>query len=1046
MRHAIFIAALSLLPYLGQRALAQINVLPAAPAPGLRFTPHTKASSNNIRNDRLYLRRGVVDTATQHRTTQGLSAFAPAAEDTRAIIQLDGPMTPRRRDLLRQAGVKVLGYLPIHAFIVSLTNTDANRLDALGFIRWSADYTRELKLDPDLDRAVFQTPPRQALERGGNVAIQITLFPSENADDIADLLTGRAMGGQVHYRSTYGGSVVLGATVRRIHLDRLAARTDVQYIEHAPELTDRSNIELAWVVQSNQLDTTPLYDAGLTGLGQIVGILDSSIGGLDINHCSFRDDVDNTPGMLHRKVLAYNTSLGSLAHATHVSATVAGHRADSVADDTRGIAFDARIVYSRFPAFDETSAYQALALHHGQGARVHTNSWGDDGPGWYTGLARSIDSFCYDFEDSLVAFAETNQATLRTPENAKNLIAVGASGYPTETPSEQQVASGGAGPTSDGRRKPEIFAPGFATNSARNNTACFTWLQTGTSMACPAIVGTGLLVRQYFTDGYYPTGTAEPLDGFVPTAALMKAILLNSATDMTSVAGFPSDAEGWGRILADNALFFTGDTRQLVVEDIWNATGLSTGQASASGATVASSSEPLKITLVWTEPPASPGAHMVQVNNLDLEVIAPDGSIYLGNVFAGGQSITGGVADDRNNVEQVLIPAPLIGDWTIRVRGRAINVDAQGYALVVTGDVTTAPNPMAIALAPAPALIAPGAPIPVIATVDVGSDELVSSSATLFVRTTGANFDALPMIDEGGGVFSASLPVVFCGQTAEYYVQAQGQATGLVTDPPSAPALFFSTALGQQSVILFDDLETDTGWTAGDPGDTATTGIWQRVDPVASTAQPEDDHSPLGTMCWITSQNSPNTSANSGDVDGGFVTLISPVYDLSQNPDAEISYWRWFYSNHLTPEDTFTVDVSGDGGLNWVNVKTIGDTTIFQTRGGWINNRFRVSDFVTPSSTVQVRFIAADNPIGLNSVEAGVDDLQIDELQCIDVFCLGDGSGDSIVDFNDITSVLSNWTSISAPGAGAPGDANHDGVVNFDDITIVLSNWLVTCP
>ena len=45
-------------------------------------------------------------------------------------------------------------------------------------------------------------------------------------------------------------------------------------------------------------------------------------------------------------------------------------------------------------------------------------------------------------------------------------------------------------------------------------------------------------------------------------------------------------------------------------------------------------------------------------------------------------------------------------------------------------------------------------------------------------------------------------------------------------------------------VLLDDPFEEPNGWTAGVPGDDATTGIWVRADPVGTAAQPEDDHTP----------------------------------------------------------------------------------------------------------------------------------------------------------------------------------------------------------
>ena len=71
------------------------------------------------------------------------------------------------------------------------------------------------------------------------------------------------------------------------------------------------------------------------------------------------------------------------------------------------------------------------------------------------------------------------------------------------------------------------------------------------------------------------------------------------------------------------------------------------------------------MTLAWTDPPG-PTTGNAFVNDLDLEVHA-GGHTYQGNVFAGGQSVTGGSADPRNNVENVFLPAGLSGAFTVDV-------------------------------------------------------------------------------------------------------------------------------------------------------------------------------------------------------------------------------------------------------------------------------------------------------------------------------------------------------------------------------------------
>jgi subtilisin family serine protease len=156
-----------------------------------------------------------------------------------------------------------------------------------------------------------------------------------------------------------------------------------------------------------------------------------------------------------------------------------------------------------------------LAQAHDDGARIHSNSYGDDRYRSYTALCRDIDLFTHTFEEDLVVFAVSNGPTVKTPENAKNVLAVGSTYRP---PFQDFIVSGGTGPTNDGRRKPEVFAPGELTQSA-NFFDCETGVNTGTSMACPAVAGGAGLVREYFMRGFYPTGRGSPALSYTPTGA-----------------------------------------------------------------------------------------------------------------------------------------------------------------------------------------------------------------------------------------------------------------------------------------------------------------------------------------------------------------------------------------------------------------------------------------------------------------------------------------------------------------------------------------------
>jgi hypothetical protein len=624
----------------------------------------------------LYLRAGTVDLGAARAAVETL-----AGQQGRFVIQLDGPMTPQRRAALEGAGVQLGDYLPINSYVVRLAQADAGKLARLGFVRWAGAFESAWKVAPDVGAREMRSNDRLLLQGLGMSALVIDVFTDADVAATIDAIHALDDRTEVVHVSRIGEQAVLHVLAPSALAGRIAEIDGVQFIEDAPEITMRNN-STRWIIQTNVNGSTTLYDNGLHGEGQILGHMD---GRINVNHCSFKDPEGDPPGPDHRKIVAYNAPLGSEFHGTHTAGTAAGD--NGVMNDTRGMAYLAKIAFDDIPNFNEGAFYNSLVQHEGQGARVHTNSWGNDGTTQYDGMCRAIDRFCYDYEDNVVAFAVTNQFSLKNPENAKNVLAVGAS---NDSPNQNGHCSGGQGPTSDSRRKPEIYAPGCSTQSSYSASSCNTTSATGTSMACPAVSGVGLLVRQYFTDGYYPSGAPNANDGFIPSGSLIKAALINGSVDMTGVNGYPSNREGWGRLVADYALYFPGDVRTMWTMDVRNASGMATGQTAEYPIQVVGAGEQLRVTMAFTDAPASSGANFAAINDLDLEVVAPDGTLYKGNVFSGGVSVTGGTKDDRNNLEQVHLNAPAVGTWTVRVRAAAVNVGAQGYALVATGEIAAA--------------------------------------------------------------------------------------------------------------------------------------------------------------------------------------------------------------------------------------------------------------------------------------------------------------------------------------------------------------------
>lgn len=183
-----------------------------------------------------------------------------------------------------------------------------------------------------------------------------------------------------------------------------------------------------------------------------------------------------------------------------------------------------------------------------------------------------------------------------------------------------------------------------------------------------------------------------------------------------------------------------------------------------------------------------------------------------------------------------------------------------------------------------------------------------------------------------------------------------------------------SLQVGEERLFLTDDLELDTGWIAGLPGDTAATGLWAYGDPVGTVSNgedsnPEDDATPgAGVNCFATGNGS--TSAGGDDVDSGLTTLITPPMDLSGLSNANISYQRW-YALFSTIDDSFQVSISDDDGQNWVSLENL-----TSSENQWNKASFSVGDFVSLSDKVRLRFIAEDDPNN-SLVEAGVDEIEV---------------------------------------------------------------------
>jgi len=337
--------------------------------------------------------------------------------------------------------------------------------------------------------------------------------------------------------------------------------------------------------------------------------------------------------------------------------------------------------------------YDTIYLGRGLNYNIlqHSGSWGwGNSSGTYLTQDASTDAYIYAHPDFLNLYAagnESNPRTIRNPGISKNVITVGA--LQNGTASNQIASFSSRGYTQDRRIKPNVMAPGENIYSAQGNTTNGYWAMSGTSMATPATNGSIGLIRHYLLAGYYPSGAANPADSIkYQSAALLRAMAIVSCDPNIGSFVVPDSNIGWGRIDLDSVLYFTGDTRKLIIKD--DTVGVRTGESKTDSFAVTNSSIPLRIAVAWTDTAAAPNANPTLVNDLNVTLTAPNGTYYRGNQYSGGQSVANPTTWDNRNVEECFrVNNPVTGVWRLTISGQNVPNGPMGFAYAITGGIGT---------------------------------------------------------------------------------------------------------------------------------------------------------------------------------------------------------------------------------------------------------------------------------------------------------------------------------------------------------------------
>ncbi len=356
-----------------------------------------------------------------------------------------------------------------------------------------------------------------------------------------------------------------------------------------------------------------------------------------------------------------DTETLQLSHGSQVS--LYGASANNIDDyEDRGMADGATLI--QMPSYDSIESYylrhglRPLTLNVSAGIGTSTVN--------YNAAAREFDRITRTLGGFMLCFSAGNDGHSTNPhlnygpgwanissddKTAKNTFTVHSAGRPGE-----HFDWTCKGPTSDGRLKPDISAEG----------------QYGTSFASPNLAGLVNVLYESYTEVY----------GTLPRSDVVKAAILNTAIDADKPGidfktGFGTvNPVGADRAIREQRIFTgsldqgTQDSRRFEIE-------------------VPAGMRELKVLLYWHDFEGTPGAARALVNDLDLRVNTPDGSVVLPwtlDPTPGRQyDLPLRKRDTLNNVEQVTLTDPSPGTYALIVDGSFVPAGPQDF--VVTYEI-----------------------------------------------------------------------------------------------------------------------------------------------------------------------------------------------------------------------------------------------------------------------------------------------------------------------------------------------------------------------
>ncbi len=722
-----------------------------------------------------------------------------------------------------------------------------------------------------------------------------------------------------------------------IELQRIRNNIPVYYITHNADAAITTRTDKAWPGGGLGFSLT---GNGYARLGEWDG------GGILTTHQEFGSRV--TQG---------DVPSSTSSHATHVAGTMIAAGVDAQA---KGMAYEASL-----RAFDWNSDNSEMATEAAAGMEISNHSYGyitgwyqDSGGAWHWYGDVAVDqneSFYFGFYDTqsqdwdqiawdapyyLIVKSAGNDRndtapasgtthshngsgsytdthyddnydnggfdTIRGAGLAKNTLTIAAVGdvanY-TDASSVSVTSFSSWGPSDDGRVKPDLAANGDGLYSTDNTGTTAYTTKSGTSMASPNATGSMALLQQHYQNTH---------SGASMRSATLKALVIHTADETGSYPG-PDYKYGWG-------LLNTGEAVQLISDDgkqnVIDEQVLSDG-GSYSRALTASGNAPLKVTVVWTDPPGTPVADALDptdvmlVNDLDV-TLTRNGSTYYPwklDVANPNAAATNSGKNSVDNVEQVYIENPAAGSYTLTVNhAGTLSGGSQAFSVIISGidEYNAVPASCSADLVnPADGAV----DVPLATTIE-WEKVYDATSYDLYFGTDGGGVTTPTNIENGTNVPTNSYGPSLQSNTT-YYIQvvprnSQGTAGGCGTiwSFTTETATKVSSFPFSENFDGFSAIGTGNDWSNATDDD-ADWSVNAGTTPSSNTGPNADHTSGSGNYLY--------TEASSPNYPGKVFNLLTPLFDFSALNNPHMEFWYNMYGANM---GDLHVDVYDNGVWN----------------------------------------------------------------------------------------------------------------------------------